>query len=69
MAKFFEGSLNELEQRNPWVEGSFRRIDANCLTATVYLDGKSVNNCKISWGGLKVTPKTKGPRSVLQALH
>jgi hypothetical protein len=51
MAKFFEGSLNELGQRNPGVEGNFRRIDANRFTATVYFGGKSVNSCKITCGG------------------
>jgi hypothetical protein len=51
MAKFFEGSLNELGQRNPGVEGNFRRIDVNRFTATVYFGGKSGNSCKITCGG------------------
>lgn len=50
MAKFFEGSLGELAQRNPGVEGHFRRIDASRFTATVYLGGKALNRCKISCG-------------------
>jgi hypothetical protein len=51
MAKFFEGSLKELGQRNPEVEGNFRRIDANRFTATLYFGGKPVNSCKITCGG------------------
>lgn len=51
MAKFFEGSLGELEQRNPGIEGNFRRIDANRFTATVYVGGHASSRCKISCGG------------------
>lgn len=51
MAKFFEGSLGELAQRNPGVDGHFRRIDASRFTATVYLGGKALSRCKISYGG------------------
>lgn len=51
MAKFFVGSLDELGQRNPGVEGNFRRIDANRFTATVYVGGDAVSRCKISCGG------------------
>jgi len=51
MAKFFEGSLDELGKRNPGVEGHFRRIDATRFTATLYLGGKAASRCKISCGG------------------
>ena len=36
IAVFFENSLSELGQRNPGVEGVFRRIDANRFYATIY---------------------------------
>lgn len=51
MAKFFEGSLGELGQRNPGVEGNFRRIGANRFIATVYVGGEALSRCKISCGG------------------
>ena len=51
MAKFFELSLNELEQRNSGLQTKFRRIDANTFTALVYQHGKSVSECRISLGG------------------
>ncbi len=44
IAKFFEGSLIELVNRNPGIDQSFRRIDSNTFTAAVYQDGKKV--CK-----------------------
>lgn len=34
LARFFEGSLAELQKRNPGIEGSFRRVDANLTTGT-----------------------------------
>ena len=51
LAKFFEHSLAELDTRNPGVEGSFRRIDANRFTATVYRDGRAVGRCTVFMGG------------------
>ena len=44
IAKFFEGSLVELVNRNPGVDQSFRRIDANTFTAVAYQNGQKV--CK-----------------------
>ncbi|AXK80763.1 toll/interleukin-1 receptor domain-containing protein [Pseudolabrys taiwanensis] len=50
MAKFFENSLTELSQRNPGIEGSFRRIDANRFSAKIYKNGKSVAQCTVFLG-------------------
>ncbi|NLD47738.1 MAG: hypothetical protein GX660_11140, partial [Clostridiaceae bacterium] len=47
MAKFFENSLQELEQRNPGISQTYRRIDANRFTAVIYKYGKETNRCKI----------------------
>lgn len=52
MAKFFEGSLEELHARNPGIETSFRRVDANRFTAVIYRAGKAVARCKIMLGGM-----------------
>lgn len=49
-AQFFEGSLQELQVRHPDIEGRYRRIDANCFTATVYLSGKKIAECAIQIG-------------------
>jgi hypothetical protein len=51
IANFFEGSLQELERRNPDIETEFRRIDANHFTAKVYRKGKQECGCKIWLGG------------------
>lgn len=51
-ARFFEGSLGELQERNPGVQTTFRRIDANCFTATIYQAGKKASECAIRLGGI-----------------
>jgi hypothetical protein len=52
MASFFENSIRELEERNPGIEGDFRRIDANRFTASLYRQGESIARCQIRLGGL-----------------
>ncbi|MRD47519.1 TIR domain-containing protein [Caenimonas koreensis DSM 17982] len=51
-AQFFEGSLGELKARNSGIQTTFRRIDANCFTATIYNGGKKVSECAIRIGGI-----------------
>jgi len=50
MAKFFEGSLLELQSRHPNIEAIFRRIDSNTFTAQVYRNGKQQTQCRIAIG-------------------
>lgn len=50
IARFFETSLGELEARNPGIEGSFRRVDANRFTASIYRAGQAVSRCTIFMG-------------------
>ncbi|MFI4852953.1 MAG: toll/interleukin-1 receptor domain-containing protein [Gimesia chilikensis] len=50
IAKYFEGSLSELEKRNPEIKTKYRKIDANTFTAVIYLNGESVSQCQISLG-------------------
>ncbi len=52
MARFFENSTEELEKRNPGIEGRFRKIDARHFTAAAYRDGRKVAKCRIWLGGL-----------------
>lgn len=51
IAKYFEGSLKELEDRNDQVSTKYRRIDANHFTAIIYKNGKVASQCKIWFGG------------------
>jgi hypothetical protein len=51
IAKFFENSLEELVRRNPGLEQSFRRIDANRFTAAAYSNGEKVCRGSASLGG------------------
>lgn len=50
LAKFFENSVTELAGRNPGIEGSFRRLDANRFTAKIYRAGRVVAVCTIFMG-------------------
>lgn len=51
MAKFFEGSLHELQARHGDIECRFRRIDANNFNAFIYRGGKRNAECAINLGG------------------
>jgi len=51
MARFFEGSLQELQQRHPDVDCRFKRVDANTLTAMIYRDGRRQVECAVTLGG------------------
>lgn len=50
VAQYFEGSLAELEARNPDVETSFKRVDANRFEAVAYTGGQERSRCGI-WLG------------------
>jgi hypothetical protein len=56
IANFFEGSIEELKDRNPSIDANFRRIDANHFTASVYRHGKELSRCKIWLGGRRSFP-------------
>lgn len=51
IANFFENSLQELVHRNPGVQQSFRRIDANRFTAAAYRNGEKICRGSASLGG------------------
>lgn len=42
LARFFEGSLQAVEERNPGTSFSFERIDSRRFAATLYKDGDAV---------------------------
>lgn len=49
-ARFFEASLEELQARNPGVQGVYRSISANRFTASIYVQGDLVSECAIAIG-------------------
>lgn len=51
ISKFFEGSLQELVTRNPGLDQTFRRIDANRFIAAAYRGGEKVCKGSASIGG------------------
>lgn len=51
MARFFEASLAELQQRHEGLQTKFKRIDAHTFTAAVYQHGKAVGRCAVVLGG------------------
>jgi hypothetical protein len=52
LAKFFENSVAELAARNPGIDQSFRRIDANRFTASAYRQGEKICRCAVFLGGI-----------------
>lgn len=51
IARYFESSLNELQERNANITAKFKRIDVNCFTASIYDDGAKASECTIWTGG------------------
>jgi hypothetical protein len=51
MARYFEGSLTELQKRNPPITTKFKRLDANSFTASIYVNGERVSVCSVISGG------------------
>lgn len=52
IARYFEGSLTELQKRNPQISTKFKRLDANSFSASIYANGDRVAVCSIVSGGL-----------------
>lgn len=47
---FFENSLEELKQRNPGIDTSFRKISEDNFSATIYRDGRELGRCWVRLG-------------------
>jgi hypothetical protein len=58
IANFFENSLEELVHRNPGLEQSFRRIDANRFTAAAYRNGEKVCRGSAALGGTTMSSES-----------
>lgn len=52
LARFFEGSLDELKARNEGIETAFRRIDADRFSAVIYRGGKAISKGSVVRGGM-----------------
>jgi hypothetical protein len=50
ISRYFESSAAELTARNPGIEATFRRIDANRFSIIIYRDGQSIARCSIFMG-------------------
>lgn len=50
IARHFDGSLEELEKRNPHLKTRFKRLDANSFAASIYENGQRVAQCSIWFG-------------------
>ena len=51
IARYFEGSLSELEKRNPQIQARFRKISNNRFSASIYINGERASSCSIWFGG------------------
>ena len=51
IARYFENSLTELQERNDQVETNFRRVDANRFQARAFVGGQERAMCGIWLGG------------------
>lgn len=52
IAKYFENSLSELENRNQEISTNFRRTDANNFTSRIYKQGRLVSQCHVWFGSM-----------------
>ena len=59
LAKYFENSLEELAARNPNIEQTFRRIDANRFSAAAYRQGEKICKCAVFFGEMDVYPMAR----------
>jgi len=50
MARFFEGSLDELAERYPDIQVRFKRIDVHAFGAVIYRNGNAVARCGVRQG-------------------
>lgn len=50
IARFFDGSLEELAKRNPQFKTRFKRLDATSFSASIYENGQRVAQCSVWYG-------------------
>lgn len=52
VCRFFQGSIEAIEQRNAGITGSFDQIDSRRMAAVLYRNGKKLTECSIRLEGL-----------------
>lgn len=52
VCRFFQGSLEAIEQRNPGISGTFDQIDSRRMAAVLYRNGKKLTECSVRLEGL-----------------
>lgn len=62
IANLFEGSLEELQKRNPEITTRFERINSRSFEAAIYCNGSQVSKCGIWLGSL--FGASRGPSSI-----
>ncbi len=50
IARYFEGSLNELSTRNPHIKTRFKRLSETSFSAIIYESGERVTECSVYYG-------------------
>ncbi len=51
ICRFFQGSLQELQARNPQLESSFDQVDSRRMAVMLYRNGKTIAQCSIRLDG------------------
>jgi hypothetical protein len=51
IARYFDGSLQELSVRNPHIKTRFKRLNATSFATSVYDGGERVARCSVWYGG------------------
>ncbi|GKS89455.1 toll/interleukin-1 receptor domain-containing protein [Acidovorax sp. SUPP2539] len=51
ICRFFQGSLQELQARNPQLESNFEQVDSRRMAAMLYRNGKTIAQCSIRIDG------------------
>ncbi len=50
IARYFEGSLQELAARNPHIKVRFKRLDETSFSSYIYDNGERVSECSVYYG-------------------
>ena len=58
IAKYFEGSLEELKTRNKGVDYGFKRLDSQSFSVIIYVDQHTKTQCMVFRGGLGSNAKS-----------
>ncbi|MBK1680763.1 toll/interleukin-1 receptor domain-containing protein [Rhodocyclus tenuis] len=69
IARYFDGSLEELAARNPQLKTRFKRLDATSFSASIYENGQRIAQCTVWYGnsfgssGIAYSQSVDAPRN------